>query len=64
MTATATSPRWRGRRPDDAVDVCSLIGRGLDYMHNAAPPDTGGKKRARDADYSLEDDDDTFLKLA
>ena len=51
-------------RPDDAVDVCSLIGRGLDYMHNAAPPDTGGKKRARDADYSLEDDDDTNWKVA
>ena len=24
-------------RPDDAVDVCSLIGRGLDEMHDAIP---------------------------
>ena len=52
-------------RPDDAVDVCSLIGRGLDHMHNASGPDSQNNKRDRWADYGLrDDDDDTNWKTA
>lgn len=51
-------------RPDDAVDVCSLIGRGLDHMHNASGPEAA-KPRDRWADYGLRDDDeDINWKLA
>ena len=52
-------------RTDDMVDVCSLIGRGLDHMHNAAGADAAAKKRDRLADYALSDDDDeTNWKIA
>ncbi len=52
-------------RPDDAVDVCSLIGRGLDHMHNASGPESQNNKRDRWADYGLrDDDDDTNWKTA
>jgi hypothetical protein len=44
-------------RPDDAVDVCSLIGRGLDHMHNASGAQSQ-QTRARWVDYGLSDDDD------
>jgi len=45
-------------RQDDAVDVCSLIGRGLDSMANAAPAESEASKRLRGVDYSVDDDDD------
>jgi predicted phage terminase large subunit-like protein len=32
---------------DDAVDVCSLIGRALDEMHNASKPDKPAKEPAK-----------------
>lgn len=46
-------------RQDDAVDVCSLIGRGLDSMANAGVPDTEKKKPRHGADYGDPDDDET-----
>ena len=48
-------------RQDDAVDVCSLIGRGLDDMANASG---AAKQEARDRrgrDYSADDDDSDAL---
>jgi predicted phage terminase large subunit-like protein len=45
-------------RPDDAVDVCSLIGRGLDHMHNAAGPESKARARSLGADYGTEDDEE------
>lgn len=43
-------------RQDDGVDVCSLIGRGLDSMANAAPEESGRQKR-RMRDYDINRDD-------
>ncbi|HET6724788.1 MAG TPA: phage terminase large subunit [Gammaproteobacteria bacterium] len=43
-------------RADDAVDVCSLIGRGLDQMANAAPAEQR-RRRSLINDYSPEFDD-------
>lgn len=43
-------------RTDDAVDVCSLIGRGLDHMANAGKP--AGETKRRRRDYGDEDEDD------
>jgi predicted phage terminase large subunit-like protein len=43
-------------RQDDGVDVCSLIGRGLDSMANAAPEQSGQQKR-RMRDYDINHDD-------
>lgn len=43
-------------RPDDAVDVCSLIGRGLDHMHNPSAGGTDRKARSRGFDYGDDDD--------
>src|ERR1700761_964277 len=43
-------------RPDDAVDVCSLIGRGLESMDNAVLP--VHKKPRKPLDYALVDDED------
>jgi predicted phage terminase large subunit-like protein len=34
-------------RPDDAVDVCSLVGRGLDFMANASKPAAPNPSRPR-----------------
>lgn len=42
-------------RQDDAVDVCSLVGRGLDEMTNAAKPQAG-RSKARDDDYDIDAD--------
>lgn len=44
-------------RQDDGVDVCSLIGRGLDSMANAAPAESGKRER-RMRDYEINHDDD------
>ncbi|MFV7455414.1 PBSX family phage terminase large subunit [Stenotrophomonas maltophilia] len=43
-------------RQDDGVDVCSLIGRGLDSMANAASEESGRQKR-RMRDYDINHDD-------
>ncbi|WP_322536933.1 hypothetical protein [Stenotrophomonas maltophilia] len=43
-------------RQDDGVDVCSLIGRGLDSMANAAPEESGRQKR-RMRDYDINHDE-------
>lgn len=43
-------------RQDDGVDVCSLIGRGLDSMANAAPEESG-RQRRRMRDYDINHDD-------
>ncbi|WP_422346939.1 PBSX family phage terminase large subunit [Stenotrophomonas sp. DR009] len=43
-------------RQDDGVDVCSLIGRGLDSMANAAPEESG-KQRRRMRDYDINQDE-------
>lgn len=48
-------------RQDDAVDVCSLIGRGLDDIHNAAP-ESLETARSRLDDYDVEDDEDESWK--
>lgn len=50
-------------KQDDAVDVCSLIGRGLDFMHNAAAPIANTSKRKLD-DYDNEPDDAYNWKTA
>lgn len=47
-------------RQDDAVDVCSLIGRGLDSMSNAAPEQQPRKPRR--FDYDLDDEDSESWK--
>lgn len=44
-------------RKDDAVDVCSLIGRGLDNMTNASHPAAEAKHRTRRRDYGADQDD-------
>lgn len=43
-------------RQDDGVDVCSLIGRGLDSMANAAP-EQSGQQRRRMRDYDINHDE-------
>lgn len=48
-------------RQDDGVDVCSLIGRGLDSMANAAPEESGKQKR-RMRDYDIDHDDSESWK--
>lgn len=45
-------------RQDDGVDVCSLIGRGLDSMANASPAESDQRKR-RSRDYEINSDDDS-----
>lgn len=45
-------------RTDDMVDVCSLVGRGLDEMVNASAPQVEADKKRRGADYGDEDDED------
>ncbi|MEB1529884.1 PBSX family phage terminase large subunit [Xanthomonas sp. WHRI 7945] len=45
-------------RQDDGVDVCSLVGRGLDDMANAAPAESEESKRRRGVDYAVDDDND------
>lgn len=45
-------------RTDDMVDVCSLVGRGLDEMVNAAAPISEPNDKRRGADYGDEDEDD------
>ncbi|WP_312321205.1 PBSX family phage terminase large subunit [Stenotrophomonas sp.] len=44
-------------RQDDGADVCSLVGRGLDFMANASAAEEGAKKR-RQRDYDIDPDDD------
>ncbi len=44
-------------RQDDGVDVCSLVGRGLDFMADAAKPQDGQRKR-RTSDYGDDHNDD------
>lgn len=51
-------------RQDDAVDVCSLVGRGLDSMTNAGLPDTESTRRKKGADYDETDDDSENWKTA
>lgn len=46
-------------RQDDAVDVCSLIGRGLDSMANAAPAQSRLADRVFGNDYGVDDDEST-----
>lgn len=43
-------------RPDDCVDMCSLMARGLDFMASAGQTPVQGKKP--DDDYELADDDE------
>jgi PBSX family phage terminase large subunit len=50
-------------RQDDAVDVCSLIGRGLDDIHNAAPEPEAARLRASH-DYEIETDEEESWKTA
>src|SRR5690606_5610826 len=38
-------------RQDDGVDVCSLIGRGLDEMNNASRPEQPKRPRRRDYEF-------------
>ncbi|WP_081613232.1 phage terminase large subunit [Xanthomonas sp. SHU 199] len=45
-------------RQDDAVDVCSLIGRGLDTMANASGPEAQERKSRKGRDYSADDEDE------
>jgi len=49
-------------RQDDGVDVCSLIGRGLDSMANAGIPASAGNRKDRQADYAVDDEDDEDWK--
>lgn len=44
-------------RQDDAVDVCSLIGRGLDEMANGGKPEPE-REKVRGLDYGLDDSDE------
>ena len=44
-------------RQDDAVDVCSLIGRGLDVMANAGKPATVQTRKRRDYDIDADEAD-------
>ncbi len=48
-------------RQDDGVDVCSLIGRGLDTMANAAVPEAPRYARNKGRDYGADDDDEDVL---
>lgn len=48
-------------RQDDGVDVCSLIGRGLDDMANGPKPE-GAPKRRRMQDYDIHTDDSESWK--
>lgn len=50
-------------RQDDAVDVCSLIARGLDYMANAGRPQ-GNNKPTRRRDYGFGDSEVSNWKTA
>lgn len=50
-------------RQDDAVDVCSLIARGLDHMAVAGKPEAAGK-RARRRDYGFSDEEVSNWKTA
>lgn len=50
-------------RQDDAVDVCSLIGRGLDSMANAGNPMNGPERAKRD-DYEVEPEYEDNWKTA
>lgn len=45
-------------RPDDCVDMCSLMARGLDFMASAGQTPVQGKKP--DDDYELADDDEVY----
>lgn len=48
-------------RQDDGVDVCSLIGRGLDSMANASPAAPAkASRRSRDYDIDTNDDSDSW----
>ncbi len=48
-------------RQDDGVDVCSLIGRGLDSMANASPAAPAkANRRSRDYDIDTNDDSDSW----
>jgi len=49
-----------GDQVDDMVDVCSLIGRGLDEMHNGSLGIPMPQERKAD-DYGFEEDDDVDL---
>ncbi len=50
-------------RQDDAVDVCSLIGRGLDDMVNAGKPVVEVKPQRRPRDYSGQSASDNSWKV-
>lgn len=50
-------------RQDDAVDVCSLIGRGLDDIHNASA-EPAAKKRRASLDYDIDTDEEESWKTA
>jgi predicted phage terminase large subunit-like protein len=50
-------------RQDDAVDVCSLIGRGLDSMSNAPAPEADSNDVLGD-DYGVDDEDEQGWKVA
>lgn len=50
-------------RQDDAVDVCSLIGRGLDSMSNAGLP-WQEQAQANGEDYGVDDEEDDGWKVA
>lgn len=45
-------------RQDDAVDVCSLVGRGIAQMAGGGAPTAGSGERKLGADYGVRDDDD------
>lgn len=50
-------------RQDDGVDVCSLIGRGLDSMANAGVPQAEPSRQMR-RDYGIDDDEADNWKVA
>lgn len=47
-------------RQDDGVDVCSLIGRGLDEMNNASKPEQPKRPRRRDYEFDSADGADSW----
>jgi len=47
-------------RQDDGVDVCSLIGRGLDEMSNASKPEQPKRPRRRDYEFDSADGADSW----
>ena len=52
-----------GGQVDDMVDVCSLVGRGLDEMHNGAIPTAEPSRRPR-MDYDVTEESEVNWKTA